>query len=862
MSYSSSCRVAAACLLYSCVLAACDGTAEPPPTDAGADASVDAGGPDAGRPFGDIPSLTTDVRALRDHRGFWHIYGSDFDDVTRVQGYLHARDRFGQLIFLRRAARGELTEIIPAELSPSIVEQDRAARVVGYRRHAEATWVEIQASAPDTAARLQAYADGVNAFIDEVERGDADVPRGVADFFRIIQLDDFKAWEPVDSLAIGKLLAASISLSVTRDLDRTLARDAFEATFTSSAADPRLAARAGTFLDLYPFVGAERAYTMDGFPASPPSAIRARPFVPRTLAPLAPLTTRASLTAATRFAASIEAPLTAWFGDPDARGSNSWVIDGAHTASGHPMLANDPHLALPSPALHWFAHLDTTEAGGDIDMAGLVFAGIPFVLFGFNDHIAWAGTVGRLDLTDTYAETIVTRAGMADAVLFDPDPDDANPPEEREIIVITESLRQRNGAVVDMPIELVPVGPTDDPTARLRVILPPSRTPTSAISLLWSGFGATREAVALDRFNRAASVEEAIATLDDFDISTINWSFIDQDEIYWRSTTSLPVRDPRALAMDHATGTGNAPCYVMPGTGEYEWLRGADATLGADARGMLESRYLPQLRNPASGFILTANGDPVGVTDDDDPFNDALYLGWRFESHRMARLADRLGTMVAAGDVTPEDAHDLQADFRSPVGALTRDAVVAELDRALAEAATPGTHADLAGLVSTTDATRLMDARERLVGWSLVAESGVSPEGVDLDDASRVLDSTATAIFNASMTRIHRGLVDDEVAAMIPECDAIACARPTDAFFVIALSAPERLRSYDVATGDTVYWDDVSTPEVETRGVIVVRAVLDALDWLTTRFGSPDPTTWRWGRLHTIRFVTTVPQLG
>ncbi|MEM9189432.1 MAG: penicillin acylase family protein [Myxococcota bacterium] len=838
------------------------------PEGGGLDAVADAGPDvaDGGSALPAIEGLVGDVRAVQDTRGMWHIYGANEGDVFRVEGYLQARDRFGQLIFLRRAVLGELTEVIPAGFDPGLLDQDRAARFMGYRRHAEATWDTMQRDDPETAAAFIAYADGVNAYLAQVEAGEAPIPNGIRQVFMLVGLTTYRRWEPVDSIAIGKFLAASLSIEVRRDLERSLGRAAWQRTFAPDASDARFSARADGYLDLFSFAPAEPAVTADGFPLAPPSGAGG-------LMDFAPLraTSAESLSnervdldvlySSLPMADAIEAHFARWFGDR-SRGSNSWAIAADRTASGQPMLANDPHLALPSPPLHWQAQLNTKAAGGTLNVAGLVFAGTPLVLFGYNDDIAWGLTVGRLDVTDTYAETL-----EGDQVVFDPNPSDDTPAERRDLVRITETLTQLSGDPVVASFDLVPIGPAEDPMAATRIIIPGTRTETSAISIRWTGQGSTTELSAIAQMARAKDMDEALTALELFQVGGINWAIIDDREIYWRNQASVPVRDARALTFDAETGEGMAPCFVLPGTGEFEWLREADPRVGADERGFLESRFLPQLRNPDRGFLATANADPVGVTHDGNPFDAPFYIGWRFESHRMARIDERLSELVARGNVTVEETMALQNDHRSPIGAMTRDPIIAELSRADEEASTPGTHPDLSGLVRGLDRAtmvRLNMARGYLEGWTLDADSGLEPDGSPISDNTSSSDSVATSIFNASLTRIHRGLVDDEIAAMNPErdCTTDPCAPAGDAFYVLALAAPERLRTYRAELGDTIVWDDLRTPETETRGAVVVRGVLEALSFLEERFESDDMSTWRWGRLHTLRLATVVPQVG
>ena len=322
-----------------------------------------------------------------------------------------------------------------------------------------------------------------------------------------------------------------------------------------------------------------------------------------------------------------------------------------------------------------------------------------------------------------------------------------------------------------------------------------------------------------------------------------------EGDIFWTTQVRLPIRDDRALTYDPATFEGYAPCFVLPGTGEYEWT------------GDLSDAYLPHDLDPDRGWVATANGDAVGVTADGNPYNDEYYLGCDFaHGYRIDRISERLGELGEAGGITPADMLELQSDAVSPMGRLLTGALVAELDRAAEELDAPGTHADLTAAVTEigeAQMARVLEMRDRLAGWT----SFDTPEAVEEPDEAppgdqEVDDSVAATIFNAMYGRLLRLAFQDEF-------DRIG-HRTSDSVRTLqwALLAPEQLATWDEIAGDTLLWDDISTDEVESRGDRVVRAFAETLEYLEGELGG-EMEQWRWGRLHTLRLDSDfIPILG
>ncbi len=299
----------------------------------------------------EIPGLSGRVTVRRDRWGTPHIAALQLPDLYFAQGYVTAQDRLWQMDVLRRDASGRLAELVGAVA----FDRDVKHRTLGLRLVAERA---LPTLAPDERADLDAFAAGVNAYIDT--HRDA-LPLE----FRVLRYAP-EHWEPVDSLVIGKLMAETLGTTYQNDLMRADFADL----------DPQI------FRDLFverssfdvPFVGT------DSDAASQPDrakvAFQASP-------PLAPAPTQA-----------IETELLS--------GSNDWVVAASRSADGHPLLANDPHLALALPPIWYAVHL--TAANGDLDVAGVTFPGAPGITIGHNRDIAWGVTNFGPDVQDLYAE--------------------------------------------------------------------------------------------------------------------------------------------------------------------------------------------------------------------------------------------------------------------------------------------------------------------------------------------------------------------------------------------------------------------------------------------------------------------------
>ncbi len=458
-----------------------------------------------------VPGLAGEVRIARDRDGVPLIAAEADEDAAFGLGFAHAQDRLFQMEMQRRYGAGRLAEIF----GPRALAVDRQMRVFGLYRAAEA---ELPLLAPAAQRRFEAYAAGVNAFL--AARRGALPPEFLLLRFRP------EPWRPADSLVWGKLMDLELAGNYRGELLRArLAR-------TLSPDDLAF---------LYP------EYPKDA---------------PTTLAELTPLYRQLPLD-------RLYAELPAIVGLHYA--SNNWVVDGAHSDSGKPVLANDPHLAFGAPGFWYLARLRTPDG----EIAGGTVAGTPLVVVGHNDHIAWGFTTTGSDVEDLFIEKI--------------DPDDParylTPDGSALFTTRDETIAVRDAASVAMTIRSTRHGPV------LSDVLPEGIAESGHVLALSATFldGEDRTAEALWRVNRATDWTAFRAALEDFVGPPQNVVYADSDgTIGFIAPGRIPIRK---------SGNGWLP---VPGwTGEYDWT------------GSVPFAELPQATDPAAGHFVSANNKIV-----------------------------------------------------------------------------------------------------------------------------------------------------------------------------------------------------------------------------------------------------------
>lgn len=554
--------------------------------------------------------LDGEVTIYRDRWGVPHVYAGTRHDLFFAQGYVHAQDRFAQMEHWRRLGSGRLSELY----GERTLDQDRLARTLGWRRTAEEEFRLLDA---ETRGVLEAYAEGVNAYMAS-RTGRLGLEFTLLWFAGVRFAPE--PWVPADTLTWGKVMAWELGNGVRADMLR--------AALVDRVGIPRT-------LELLPPYRDERPLIVPGVDVTDgvePSAAWGVAAAGATLASV-PWEALGGVGPA--------------LGAGPGLGSNNWVLSAERTATGRPLLANDPHLRAQMPSVWYEIGLHCEPAGPTCpyQVVGASFPGSPGVVIGHNDRIAWGMTNANPDVSDLYVEHV----------------NSLNPDEYRV-----------NDAWVPMEIrtEVVNVHGRDEPVyMRVRatrhgpIINDPSGPQGEwgfgwqPLAVRWTGNEPGMMVRAILRLNVAGDWDTFRAALADFHAPSLNWVYADVDgNIGYQMGGRIPVR---------RDGLGAMPA---PGwTDDYEWV------------GSIPPEELPSALNPGDGSVVTANNRVVGP---DYPH----YLGsdWN-RGLRAARIEQMLAARPA---VDIADCCTVQVDALVPYaeGILRHLEAVTPADRRAAQA--------------------------------------------------------------------------------------------------------------------------------------------------------------------------------
>ena len=488
-----------------------------------------------------LAGLRKQVNVRRDGRGIPYIEASNDADLYFAQGYVTASDRLWQMDLLRRTARGTLAEI----LGRSALEEDKRHRILGFGPLCD---VLVMRLSPQVREEFEAYARGVNAFIDSCD------VRSLPAEFGVLQYKPLP-WKPADSLLIGKLLAEALSTSWQLDVMRAARAD------LSKELRDGLSAKVSMW-DV-PIVGSDNGEKSDRM--MPPGA---RTGGDSEAARVSFTVLDAVSSIAQISARSLE---RAGLSAEQLAASNNWVVSGKHTESGKAMLANDPHLAPSIPSIWYLTHL---SAPG-LRVAGVTCPGAPGIILGHNDRIAWGATNLGADVQDLYIETFdkenkqryLTPAGWRDAQV------------RREEIMVRKGPADPSTEAVTIDVTVTAHGP---------IVLEKDST---RYALRWVALdGEASEISAFYAVDRARNWKEFCAALRDFPGPSQNFVYADADgHIGYYGAGKIPVRK---------SGDGGLPYDGSKSDGDWT--------------GFIAFESLPHLYDPSEGVIVTANNRVTG----------------------------------------------------------------------------------------------------------------------------------------------------------------------------------------------------------------------------------------------------------
>jgi penicillin amidase len=584
-----------------------------------------------------VQGLRESVTVQRDALGVPTVTASSTDDLFFAQGFVHAQDRFFEMDFRRHVTSGRVAEMFGS----SQVATDKFLRTLGWHEVAQQ---ELDAMDDTTRGYYQAYADGVNAYLASRSGADLSLEYAVLG----IQNPEYKPepWKPADSVAWLKAMAWDLRTNIEDETNRALLAADLD---RAGESDAEARALIENVYPAYPFAQhpvivpkiTTDAPAADAEPAAKPAAYTGS---------TGPGVGQALQTVQWEKADSVIEAASMLIGPVgEGIGSNSWVVSGDLTASGKPLLANDPHLgaALPSVWYQMQLKCKTVSAECPFDVAGFTFSGLPGVVIGHNGKIAWGFTNLTTDVADLYIEKVQGDQYWRDGALAPLD-------------VKKDVIKVAGGEDVPLTIRSTVHGPiisglTDDFTAIAKH--PSAETGTAltdvpsapteatmkhdyAVSLRWTALDPGTTATAIFALDTASDFTDFRHAASLFDVPAQNLIYADtKGNIGYQAPGRLPIR---------GAGDGWLP---QPGwDSAYDWT------------GFIPFEELPVSYNPPEGYIVTANN---AIVTDDYPY--FLSRDWDY-GYRAARISHLIQRKSATGPLTGRGMHEIQMDDEMWIG--------------------------------------------------------------------------------------------------------------------------------------------------------------------------------------------------
>ena len=680
-----------------------------------------------------VSRLNGPVEIVRDDWGVPHIYATTPHDLFFAQGYTHAQERFWQMDFWRHIGSARLSEMF----GESQLGTDKFLRSLDFAGLARQ---ELETMGEESRNVLQWYADGVNAYLSERDGSEVSLE------YALLPLQnsayEIEPWEPIHTLTWAKMMAWDLGGNMRAEIARSV--------LSAELPIDRVEQLYPSYPDHHPVIVESEQVSAHAriAPPIPEDALEA-------------------------IASSGRAAQAVWDltgGGFEGIGSNNWVVGGSLTESGLPLLADDTHLGIQMPSI-WFENAlhcvdDTPDC--PYNVIGFTFAGVPGIVIGHNDRIAWGVTNQAVDVQDLYIERV------------NPDNPDQYEVEGEwvDFEVRTEVIEVAGGEPVSFEVRSTRHGPVISGTfleegeldGTGAIVLPDEYV----VALSWQALSPSTVVEAILGLNTAADYEDFRSATRNWDIAAQNIVYADiEGNIAYQSTGEVPIR---------ATGDGR---YPVPGwTTVYDWV------------GLVPFEELPSLLNPPEGYIETAN----------QPVNRRGTLPFIGVEGAHGYRASRIEELIEArSDHTVRSMQEIQFDNRDG-GAAVLMPYLLDID--------------------PRGASEVAEAQDRLREWQ---------EEEDLQVGG---DSSGAAIYQGVWRHILANTFHDEL--------------PEEHW-------PEGgSRWFEVVGGllqdpEDPYWDDTTTPEVETRDDILHRAILDAHTEISEMLGD-DPDEWAWGELHVARF--------
>ncbi len=557
------------------------------------------------------PTAVSTVK--EDHLGVVHIYAQNDADLFYASGYEQGRQRLYQIDRARNSTRGTLSELD----GESAINTDIIAHTFNFIDLGCRTLRHQAETRPDDLGLGVAFTSGLNRYVEDLAAGRAEPPTAYGQSALTYIPEPFSV---VEVVAMGKRIGLGYSNQLDYDILVSIA-DVLVNNFND--------------VPVWQPASAEFIVSEDGGESASEAAASASrsPDVVAFDAPDLP----------DDFGQKLHDLVIA---HGTGRASNNWVVSGEHTANGKPMMANDPHAMLMAPSLVLAWHLNSADAGGNFDVAGFSFPGVPGVHLGHNRTVNWSATNSFADVIDIF-DVQVDSEGIANVG------DRSVPVRTR---AITLRVLQSDGSFAE--VEHVVTDVPDLGVVVPDVLLPIASTvfAEGAVVVAWAGFDPeSTELFQFLDYGRAQSADDVRAAVFHEQVGQQNWLFMDAHTFGYQTHGHIPVRggDPRRI--QDASDPG------LLWTGEF-----------------LDESLYPTLDDQRA-FIGSANNAPFDHILDNDPTNDAFYYGSFFDAGwRSARIHTLTQELVDRGNVTLDDFAVMQADVNSMI-ALDLLPVLAEV---------------------------------------------------------------------------------------------------------------------------------------------------------------------------------------
>jgi len=782
------------------------------------------------------------------------VRASSMADMAYMNGYLHAKDRLFQMDYTRRAANGTVSELVGVDG----IGTDIQLRTIGFAR---AAFRSYQKASEESKVILQAYANGVNAWL---------ASNALPIEYSGLELTTVERWTPLDSLAIAKLISFQLS-NDQQEIDATIALGTMQQVGALAGFD-------GTALfieDLYRAAPPDDRVTIPGFLESIGGVIL------NSTSQIDPDTMTRYTAVDVNLAKNIS---DAWQASPllmqikndnnTDKGSNIWAISGEHTVSGYPLVANDPHLTLSYPSLFYPIHLYVENEGVvEFNAAGVGFPGLPVIAQGCNQRLCWGSTVHPVDETDFFFEDIKTNLfGLPTHTIYK-----GNEEPLQWIFQVFNANIIGDGIMNNIENQHIgyDAGGITFIVARRNngPIVGNDPASSRAISMQYTGFSATQEVQAFFDMARANDIYEFRQALTNFDVGSQNFGVADIDgNIAYYTGAEVPIREDLQTMM---APDGAPPMFIRDGTGAHmnEWMPVSNPQVNqAEKHEIIPEAEMPHWENPAQGWFANANNDPIGLSADNNVLNQIrpdgglYYLSQgAYSTYRMGRI-DRLikSALTDGGKVDANDMKVWQANNQSMDAELIMPYILNALDNAASDGAWPGIQQFLAD-------PRVMATWGNFSSWNYSMPTGVAegydpfenPFALSAPTEAEINYSVATTIYSTWRSMAIRNTID---ATIMGVDSAIGQS-------VLSPHLPGSKQGFDAfkhlldnfdsakgvgASGINFFTNPAAPSPEDARDYLILASLVQALDLLASDEFAPafnnstDITDYRWGKLHRI----------